>query len=207
MPDPTEHLPTPGAVLDYWIGAATDDHLFANRQHGLWFTKSDQTDTFIAGQFGPLHTALEAGLSEHWAAAGPRARLAAIIVLDQFSRNMFRGTAAAFASDTHALALAKEGIESGDDRQLTEVERTFFYLPFEHSEALGDQDESLRVFETLLRDARSTFRPQCVSFLDYAHQHRVVIERFGRFPHRNAVLGRANTAAEAEYLSKPGAGF
>lgn len=207
MPEPEKHLPTPGAVLDYWIGAATDDHLFANRQHKLWFAKSDQADAFIAAQFGPLHTALEAGLSEHWAAAGPRARLAAIIVLDQFSRNMFRGTRAAFASDTHALELAKAGIESGEDRQLTEVERVFFYLPFEHSEAMTDQKKSVRVFETLLQDARSTFRPKCVGFLDYAHQHRDVIERFGRFPHRNAVLGRTNTEAEAEYLSKPGAGF
>ncbi len=200
-------LPTPGAILDYWIGAATDDDLFAKRQHKLWFIKSAATDAFISQHFSDTYAFLKTGLAEEWADAGPRSRLAAIIVLDQFTRNMFRGHAQAFESDALALRLAKAGVSDGDDQRLSEVERSFFYLPFEHSEALRDQDESVRVFETLLGDARNRFRPLCASSLDYAHQHRDIIQRFGRFPHRNAILGRTNTSEEIEYLSKPGAGF
>lgn len=207
MPDFTRELPTPGAVLDYWIGAATDDHLFANRQHKLWFTKSAVTDAFIVRHFSDLYAALIEGLADEWAAASARARLAAIIVLDQFSRNMFRGDVRAFSSDPLARRLAAHGVEAGEDQTLTEIERSFFYLPFEHSETLADQDESVRLFETLVYDARAVFKPISKSSLDYAHRHRDIICEFGRFPHRNEVLKRENTPEETEYLSKPGAGF
>ncbi|MCR9077681.1 MAG: DUF924 domain-containing protein [Hyphomonadaceae bacterium] len=207
MPDLKRELPTPGGVLDYWIGAATDDHLFANQQHKLWFTKSAATDAFIVRHFSDLFAALTEGLADEWAAAGARARLAAIIVLDQFSRNMFRGDARAFSSDPLARRLAAQGVEAGEDQTLTEIERSFFYLPFEHSEDLADQDESIRLFETLARDARDVFRPICTSSLDYAHRHRDIIRKYGRFPHRNEVLQRENTPEETDYLSKPGAGF
>lgn len=207
MPDRTVQLPTPGAVLDYWIGAASEDHLFANRQHKLWFTKSADTDAFIARHYAALHAALRAGLARSWANAGSRSRLAAIVVLDQFSRNMFRDTSDAFASDPLALELARQGVTAGDHMQLTEIERSFFYLPFEHSEALEDQNESVALFGGLAADARDAFRPICTSSLDYALRHRDVIRRFGRFPHRNDILGRESTAEEADYLSKPGAGF
>ena len=207
MPDHTVQLPTPGAVLDYWIGAASEDHLFAHRQHKLWFTKSADTDVFIVRHFAALHAALHAGLAQSWARAGARSRLGAIIVLDQFSRNMFRDTPEAFASDQLAMELARQGMAAGDHMQLTEIERSFFYLPFEHSEALEDQDESVSLFGRLAAAARDVFRPICTSSLDYALRHRDVIQRFGRFPHRNAILGRDNTAEEADYLSKPGAGF
>ena len=207
MPDQATTLPTPGAVLDYWISAASEDHLFANRQHKLWFTKSAATDTSITQHFAQLHAALKAGLAQRWARTGARSRLAAIIVLDQFSRNMFRSTAAAFASDAIALRLARDGVGLGQDQALTEIERSFFYLPFEHSEALADQAESVRLFERLNAQARPAFRPICASSVKYAHSHRDVIEQFGRFPHRNAILKRENTPEEAEYLSKPGAGF
>ena len=207
MPDTPASLPTPGAVLDFWIGAGTDDHLFADRQHKLWFTKSSATDAFITKHFSILHTALMNGLADVWAAQGPRSRLAAIIVLDQFSRNMFRGTPEAFEADPQALKLAKAGLQTGEDQSLTEIERSFFYLPFEHSEELADQHDSVRLFERLVADARHSFQPICQSSLDYAEQHLEIIEKFGRFPHRNAILERANTPEETEYLSKPGAGF
>ena len=207
MPDRAAQLPTPGAVLDYWINAANEDHLFANRQHKLWFTKSAATDAFITQNFAALHTALQAGLAETWARACARSRLAAIIVLDQFSRNMFRGTPAAFASDAIALRLARDGVAAREDQALTEIERSFFYLPFEHSEALADQVESVRLFERLAAQARPAFSPICASSVRFAHSHREVIAQFGRFPHRNASLGRENTPEEAEYLSRPGAGF
>lgn len=207
MPDQVALHPTPGAVLDYWIGAATDDHLFANRQHKLWFTKSGETDAFINAHFSELYLALTGGLADIWAENGPRARLAAIIVLDQFSRNMFRGTSRAFEADGLARELARAGVSAGDDLQLTEIERSFFYLPFEHSESLADQNESVRLFKRLVADARPVFTPITKSSLDYAERHRDVIKTLGRFPHRNAILQRENTPEEAEYLSKPGAGF
>ncbi len=207
MPERSADFPTPGAILDYWIGAATDDHLFADRQHKLWFAKSVATDTFITQQFAGVLTALHNGLADAWAKEGPRARLAAIIVLDQFSRNMFRGQSEAFASDVLALQLAKDGIARGDDTALNEVERSFFYMPFEHAESLPEQDEAVRLFEALAADARPTFKPLCERAADYAHQHRKVIREFGRFPHRNAILRRASTPEETAYLSKPGAGF
>nr|WP_070961501.1 DUF924 family protein [Hyphomonas sp. Mor2] len=199
--------PTPGAVLDYWINAATEDHLFANRQHKLWFTKSAATDAFIARHYSNLYDALTHGLAEEWAGAGPRARLAAIIVLDQFSRNMFRGHARAFACDALARDLARGGVETGEDRSLSEIERSFLYLPFEHSEDLADQELSVRLFEKLAANARPVFKPICDSSLDYARRHRDIIREYGRFPHRNNLLGRECTPAEALYLSKPGAGF
>lgn len=198
---------TPGAILDYWIGPATDDHLAADRLHKLWFTKSTATDKAIATRFeGVLHQ-LGERLADRWAQSGARSRLAAIIVLDQFSRNIYRGRAGAFATDALALRLAAEGVQHGDDQRLTEVERSFFYLPFEHSEDLADQDRAVMLFETLAIDAREAFRPMMQNALDYAHQHRDIIRRFGRFPHRNTSLGRENTTEEADYLARPGAGF
>ena len=202
-----DSLPTPGAVLDYWIGAATHDHLAANRLHKRWFTKSAETDAFIDTQFGSLLEALNDGLADTWFQAGARQTLAAVIVLDQFSRNIYRGTPQAFAYDGLALRLCKASLARGDASQLTEVERSFLLMPLEHSEAIADQDACVAAFEALASASRPAFQPLIFSSLDYAHQHHAVIERFGRFPHRNAILGRENTAAETEYLKQPGSGF
>ncbi|MEL6692346.1 MAG: DUF924 family protein [Pseudomonadota bacterium] len=200
-------LPTPGAVLDYWIGPATHDHLAANRLHKRWFIKSAETDAFIKAQFGNLLDALGSDLADTWLKAGARQTLAAIIVLDQFSRNLHRGTPKSFAFDELALRLAKTSLERGDGAQLTEVERSFLLMPLEHSEALIDQHACVRAFETLAASSRACFQPLIMNSLDYARQHQKVIEQFGRFPHRNAILGRENTAAEADYLKQPGSGF
>jgi uncharacterized protein (DUF924 family) len=198
---------TPGAVLDYWIGPATHDHIAANRLNKIWFIKSDATDAFIQTQFGNLLDELNDGLALQWAKSGPRQTLAAIIVLDQFSRNIHRGTPNSFAFDPLALQLTKAGIARGDTSQLTEVEQAFFLMPLEHSEALEDQNACVTAFEKLLEASRPAFRPLLENSLDYARQHREVIAQFGRFPHRNAILGRDNSAAEAKYLKKPGSGF
>jgi len=123
-----------------------------------------------------------------------------IILLDQLSRNVFRGSPEAFAADPHARDIARRMVATGLDASLTPVERIFIYLPFEHSEDLADQDQSVRLFETLRGDLGD-------KTTDYADRHREVIREFGRFPHRNAVLGRQNTPAEEEYLARPGAGF
>ena len=178
-------LPTPGAVLDYWIGPATHDHLAANRLNKRWFIKSAETDTFIHKHFGALLGALGNGLADAWLEAGTRQTLAAVIVLDQFSRNIYRGTPKAFAFDGLALKLSKAALQRGDASQLTEVENAFLLMPLEHSEALGDQQACVAAFEALEVASRPAFRPLISNSLDYARQHQAVILKFGRFPHRN----------------------
>lgn len=200
-------LPTPGAVLDYWIGPATHDHVAAKKKNKLWFVKSLATDGEIAERFLPLVSALASGLAYDWAAQGPRQRLAAIIALDQFSRNIFRGHALSFKHDKLALGLAKEGLVLDEDKSLSEIEKIFFYIPLEHSERKHDQAFSVQVFTKLAKTARPAFKEICENTLEYAIKHKDVIDQFGRFPHRNAILKRTNTPEEMAYLSKPGAGF
>ncbi len=198
---------TPLDILDFWIGDARENPIAVDSQHKMWFGKSPQTDRLIARRFLDTLAELASGLAHDWAQRGPRARLAAIIALDQFSRNIFRDTAGAFENDPLALALAKRAIEAGEDVGLSEVERIFFYLPLEHSEALEDQETSVRLFERLVDDSRPGFLDLVSSTLEYAIAHRDVIARFGRFPHRNGILGRTNTPEEEDYLAQPGAGF
>lgn len=187
------------AVLDFWFGPATDPTHTHSRPE--WFRKDPQHDAEIARRFGPLiDEALSGGLQD-WTAT-PTGALALILVLDQFTRNTGRDTPRAFAGDPRALSLAKSLVASGADRTLTGVQRQFVYLPFEHSEALADQDESIRLFAQLGRD-----EPALAGLLEWAERHRVIVARFGRFPHRNAALGRTNTAEEAEFLTQPGSGF
>ena len=201
------NFPTPGAVLDYWIGPATHDHLAADRLHKRWFIKSAETDAFIKSHFSKLLDALGEDLADTWFQAGARQTLAAVIVLDQFSRNIYRGTPKAFAFDGIALKLSKAALERGDASQLTEVEHAFLLMPLEHSEALSDQQACVAAFEYLETVSRASFRPLMSNSLDYARQHQDVIQKFGRFPHRNQILGRENTADETEYLARPGSGF
>jgi uncharacterized protein (DUF924 family) len=188
-------------VLDFWFGApGTAEH---GRTRELWFTKRDATDASIRDRFGSLVEAALHGELDGWAVADtnpPRGALALILVLDQFTRNVFRDTPRAFAGDPQALALAQTLADRGDDRALTPHERWFAYLPFEHAESLALQQRSVSLFEQLARDGLA--EP-----LDWAIRHRDVVARFGRFPHRNAILGRASTAEEAEFLTQPGARF
>lgn len=200
-------LVTPQEVLDFWIGACTEDPSALEPHNKLWFIKSDITDAGIADRFLKTIEALACGQASDWADTGPHGRLAAIIVLDQFSRNVFRGQPAAFENDALALDLARTGLALGEDAGLAEVERVFFYLPFEHSEDAADQALSVEVFERVVQEARPAFRAYAENTLDYARRHKAVIDRFGRFPHRNAILGRANTSEEAAYLAEPGSGF
>lgn len=200
-------LVRPEDILAYWIGPADNDAGALEARHKLWFGKSDAADIEIAERFVPTLAALASGLAEDWAENGPHPRLAAIIALDQFSRNIFRGRAAAFENDRLALGLAKDGLMRGEDSGLSEVERAFFYLPVEHSERAADQVLSVQLFERLAEDARPEFRGFAETCLDYARQHKAVIDRFGRYPHRNAALGRQNTPEEEAYLAEPGAGF
>jgi len=200
-------LPPPEDVLAYWIGDAATSAEAAGKQHKLWFGKSEETDAEIRRRFLPLlETLSHFPAAGDWASRGPRQRLAAIIVLDQFSRNLFRNDARAFAQDDLALLLCKDGLALGQDKGLSECERIFFYLPLEHSEAPEDQAESVARFTTLAAEAREPFRELAHSTLDYAKAHKDVIDEFGRFPHRNAALGRESTEAEKEWLAE-GGGF
>jgi uncharacterized protein (DUF924 family) len=185
------------AVLSFWFDGGEG----AGQVRKAWFRKDERFDREIASRFEPTLAAARTGQLDAWRAT-PLGRLALIVVLDQFSRNIHRSSPLAFEGDAQALALARELVSSGGDRLLDTLQRWFAYLPFEHSESLADQDESVRLFTTLAAEDE-----RLSDALDYAHRHREVIVRYGRFPHRNAVLGRENTAQEAAYLASPGAGF
>ena len=187
-------------VLDFWfLPAGSEGH---GKTRDVWFRKDDAFDAAIAERFGPLIEQAVAGGLRDWDALGPTGTLARIIVLDQFTRNVYRGTPGAFGGDALALAAARDPVASGADQQLAPLERWFAYMPFEHAEDAAMQAESVALFTALAQG-----RPEFDGALDYAHRHRGVIARFGRFPHRNPILGRASTEEEAEYLKQPGSGF
>jgi uncharacterized protein (DUF924 family) len=178
----------------------------------LWFGDphapelTPQTDELIAERFGSLLGAAAAGELSAWESS-PRRRLALILLLDQFPRSAYRGTAAAFAQDTQALALAVSGMQYGADAALDPLERLFFYMPLMHAESLEVQEESVAAFRRLQQEAPEPLRAQLNSALHYARLHREVIARFGRFPHRNRLLGRRDTSAEAQWLASEDPGF
>jgi uncharacterized protein (DUF924 family) len=161
-----------------------------------WYRKNAAIDAEIAARFGATYDALKMGVPPDWIAE-PKAMLAAILVLDQFPRNMFRDDPRAFATDREALALAKRAIGEGLDMRLPPEQRAFVYLPFQHSESRDDQTRSIELFTALGAPLN----------LDFALRHQAVIARFGRFPHRNRVLGRASTADELAFLQEPGSSF
>ena len=187
-------------VLDFWFGApASADY---GKQRAAWFRKDEGFDSAIRERFGDTIAHAVSGGLRDWDAEGPQGLLARIIVLDQFTRNAHRGTPRAFAGDLLALAGARKLVDAGADRELLPVQRYFAYMPFEHAEDARAQAQAVELF-TVLAHEHEGFGEA----LDYAHRHRGVIARFGRFPHRNPILGRASTAEEAEYLRQPGSGF
>jgi uncharacterized protein (DUF924 family) len=188
------HFAAAQEVLDFWFGAPGSVEYGKSRE--AWFKKSDAFDAQIRERFLSAYEGAAAGRLAHWRDS-PLTLLALIIVLDQFPRNMFRDTPRAFATDAMALEAARRMTAMGWDVRLTAVQRQFVYLPFEHAENLDAQRTSLQLFGTLGNDG----------LLDWAWKHYVIIERFGRFPHRNAILGRASNAAETEFLNQPGSRF
>ena len=178
---------SPESVLEFW---------FTKLKPQDWFVKSEALDLEMRDRFLDLHLALSSRAPEAWREI-PEARLALIIVLDQFPRNMFRDSPHAFATDGLALAEARVAVATGADKQVDDERRAFFYMPFEHSEAIEDQARAVALFTALGNEM----------YLDYAHRHHAVIEKYGRFPHRNRLLGRKNTTEEDAYLAEPGAGF
>ena len=190
------------AVLDFWFGPADDPAHDQPRR--AWFAKDAAFDAEIARRFGALVEDALAGRLDGWITRpiDPRPALALLILLDQFTRNIFRGTPRAFAGDARALQIARAMVASGADRALSSLQRSFVYLPFEHAEDLSHQRTAVQLFEQLARDdARRA------DLVDWARRHHDVVARFGRFPHRNAVLGRLSSADELAFLATPGSSF
>ncbi|SDD27016.1 Uncharacterized conserved protein, DUF924 family [Cupriavidus sp. YR651] len=187
-------------LLDFWFGTPGSAIWSVSRRE--WFAKDDAFDAAICDKFLPLWQAADDGAAEGWSAT-PEGACARIVLLDQFPRNMFRGDPRSFATDGRALELARRMLELGWDRQLpTPWHRMFCYLPFEHAESMDAQDISVRESIALREDSGGT-----VDAVEWAVKHREIIARFGRFPHRNAVLGRTSTAEELAFLKKPGSSF
>ena len=196
----------PESVLAFWFGAPGSAAEIAGRQGKLWFGKSPANDQTVIERFAAMLAAATAGQLDHWTDT-PRGRLALVIVLDQFPHHIYRDRPQAFATDPQSLALSLAALESGEDRQLAPIERVFLYLPLEHAESLEMQERSVSLYERLAREASASERALFDNFLDYARKHRDVVARFGRFPHRNAILGRASSPDEVEFLKQPGSRF
>lgn len=192
-------MPTPDDVLTFWFGPPDSPTYLQPRAE--WFRKDAVFDAAIAARFGTVIDAALAGALSPWAAT-PAGALALIVVLDQFTRNTGRDTPRAFAGDARALVLARGLVARGDDRALGRFPRAFAYLPFEHAEDMAMQDEAVRLFTALAAQ-----HPDAAHELDYAVRHREVVARFGRFPHRNAILGRESSAEELAFLQQPGSRF
>jgi uncharacterized protein (DUF924 family) len=196
----------PQDVLDEWFGGAPDDPATAERKAPLWWGRSEATDAALRERFAATHEAAGRGELDGWAAT-PAGRVALVVVLDQLSRNLHRGTPRAFAHDPAALRLATEAVERGEDRTLPFFHRVFLYLPFEHSERLDDQERCCRLMDRLVAESPAPLQELARGYLDYARQHRDIVARFGRFPHRNAILGRPSTPEELRFLEQPGSSF
>lgn len=196
-------MPTADEVLRYWFAPEPGSGAAPMKR---WFSGSEAVDREIREHFGDVLSQAEAGALVHWREA-PKSQLALIIVLDQFSRNLYRGSAQAFQNDAQALKLSWQMLEKRWDQTLPPLWRPFVYLPLEHSERLSDQEESLRRFELLLAATPAEQQAFYRNLLDYAQRHHDVIARFGRFPHRNERLGRESTPEEQTFLQEPGSSF
>ncbi|WP_343578296.1 MULTISPECIES: DUF924 family protein [Pseudomonas] len=194
------------ALLDWWFGSSLDANEVAAQRNALWFGKSACQDVDSENRFGGLvRQALDGGL-EDWAET-PQGWLALILLLDQLPRMIFRDSPRAYAGDARAQQLVRQGLEAGFDRQLPRIERVFVYIVLEHAEDLASQDEAVRLYEALQAEASDSEKVLFAGYLAYARKHQAVIARFGRFPHRNAILGRPCSAEETQFLTEPGSRF
>jgi uncharacterized protein (DUF924 family) len=199
--------PLAAEILEFWFAPRAEepgaDTAGASRvapTRAFWFVKDERFDAEIRERFGAALAAGIAGAFGEWCVT-PHGSLARVVLLDQFARNAFRGTPDAFAGDARALATAEDAVARGFDRALEPCERWFLYMPFEHSEALAQQERAVELFRALAAETG------LADPLPWAERHRDVIRRFGRFPHRNAILGRASTPEEIAFLREPGSRF
>ena len=199
------------SVRDFWFGTVPLSADALNRRVLFWYgdessARRQRRDEHIRVRFSGLVERAARGELASWA-DGPRRRLSLILLLDQFPRNMFRGTARAFATDAQALALTLSGMQSAADAALEVVERIFFYMPLQHAESREVQEESVAAYRRVLSEAPAELHEQFVSALRSAENHRAIIERFGRFPYRNQALRRSSTAQERDWLREGGSSF
>jgi len=199
-------METPDTILEFWFGTNADDVAIAAERSKLWWIKRDETDHLIRERFESVLRQTAQHELDAWADT-PAGRLALIILVDQFPRNMYRNTPASFAYDELARTWCREGLRDNVHLALRPIQRVFFYLPLEHSESMEDQEQSVTLFRELADGADARGKDVFAGFLDYALRHREVIARFGRFPHRNRILGRASTDEEIAFLAQPGSSF
>jgi uncharacterized protein (DUF924 family) len=204
--------PSAQDLLLFWFGPRPYAAAQVQQHSRLWFGEpgapelTPQTDELIRERYGELTLAAEQGRLTAWESS-PRRRLALILLFDQFSRNIYRGSARAYAQDLDALSLTVSGMQIGADATLDPVERLFFYMPLMHAESLDVQEESVAAFRRLREEAPADLHRIFQASLDSAVEHRDIIARFGRFPHRNRVLGRESTPEEIEWLASGGSDF
>ncbi len=202
----TQAAPDCSAILHFWFGELRDGWVTDTSYNRMWWQGSAQLDAHIREHFGAAVEQAAAGEYASWRATAPGC-LALILLLDQFPRNMHRGSAGAYQYDAQALETCLYGLERGFDQQLALVQRSFFAMPLEHSEKLEHQERSVAFFSTLLEQSPAQHHTALRNALDYALQHRDLIQRFGRFPHRNTVLERPSTQEEERYLAQDGVSF
>ncbi|MEJ2699572.1 MAG: DUF924 domain-containing protein [Desulfuromonadales bacterium] len=193
-------------ILEFWFGEEGGSGSPSSERTRLWFGGEPETDRMIRGRFGIDLKRARRGDYDHWRETS-RGALALILILDQFARNIHRGSSLAYAADDKCQRLCLVGMELGQDRPLTILERAFFYLPLEHAEDRELQRLSVQAFTNLLEQAPAALEKTCRGFLDYAVRHREIIDRFGRFPHRNVALGRPSTSEEVAFLREPNSSF
>lgn len=198
---PSSHHATPAEVLDFWLGDGVSKEWPTQDLGKRWFGGGAELDAEISARFGNNVEAAVAGGLQDWEQP-PLNRLALVILLDQFTRNVFRGQAKAFAGDARAQQLVLEALANGADLQLPWAGRIFLYMPLMHAESLALQDECVARFTRLQADAPDSLKPRFQGNIDFARQHCDIIARFGRFPYRNAALGRIDTADEVDFLLK-----
>jgi uncharacterized protein (DUF924 family) len=194
------------ALLEWWFGSAESPSEIAREKNGLWFGKKDSQDADAQQRFGVLVDQALAGDLTEWTQS-PQGWLALVLLLDQLPRMIFRDTPKSFSGDKRAQQVVSDGLKREHDLALSPLQRTFIYLVLEHTETLEAQNEAVRRFAALIPLLPENQRGYLTQTLDYAHKHRVVIERFGRFPHRNEVLGRESTREEVEFLKERGSRF
>ncbi|MGV3743280.1 MAG: DUF924 family protein [Burkholderiaceae bacterium] len=199
-------METPKTIRAFWFGTETDDLAVIKNCSHRWWSKKDAVDREIKFRFAPaMQLAKEQALT-HWAGE-PQGLLALILLTDQFPRNAYRDTPDAFALDPLARDWCRAGLQTGVHLHLRPIERVFFYLPLEHSESLSDQEHAVTLYEELIAGIDERMRSEFEGYLWFAKRHEEIIRRFGRFPHRNGILGRESTPEEAAFLQEKGSSF
>ncbi len=199
-------METSHSIREFWFGQNPDDTIVAQERSPLWWQKDTAIDTQIRHRFESYVLKAANRELDGWLKI-PVDRLALIILTDQFSRNIYRNTPQSFEFDALARSWCKEGLENGSHYLLRPIERLFFYLPLEHSESITDQELSVDLVRSLAQSVEQNYRSTFENFIDFAIRHRDIIARFGRFPHRNHILGRESSPAELEFLQQPGSSF